>query len=133
MNRITLYSVISVIGAAVVIFVFLGNGSFNRVFINGDVTRQTTHTGDSATSAYTPNAAAITVKPIYIRAKTVASEAIDNRSTATIRIAFDVHNPNTNTMILDGIHYNLYINNVPIASGNIGTEAPEDIIRSQNG
>ena len=36
-------------------------------------------------------------------------------------------------MILDGIHYNLYVKNVHIASGDIGTEAPEDIIRSQNG
>src|SRR5262249_28299315 len=33
----------------------------------------------------------------------------------------------------DGIHYNLYAKNVLITSGDIGTEAPEDVIRSQNG
>jgi LEA14-like dessication related protein len=48
-------------------------------------------------------------------------------------VAFDVHNPNTNTMILDGIRYNVYVDNALITSGNIGTEAPEDVIRSQQG
>jgi LEA14-like dessication related protein len=50
---------------------------------------------------------------------------------ANIKVAFDIHNPNANTMILDGIRYNVYINNILMTSGNIGTEAPEDVIRSQ--
>lgn len=132
MNGITVYSVIGVIGAAIIIFVFLGNGSFNRVLINEDVTKQTTPT-TTFTSIYAPTAAAITVKPIDIKIKNVASKTFDNKSIATIQVAFDVHNPNANTMILDGIHYNLYVKNVLIASGDIGIEAPEDIIRSQNG
>ena len=37
------------------------------------------------------------------------------------------------SMILDGIRYNVYVNNVLMTSGNIGTEAPEDVIRSDNG
>ena len=135
MNIITVYSVIGVIGAAVITFVFLGNGSFNRVLINGDETKHTTpaaHTSTS-TSIYAPTAAATTVNPIDIKVKNVASKTLDNKSTATLQVAFDVYNPNANTMILDGIHYNLYVKNVHIASGDIGTEAPEDIIRSQNG
>ena len=60
-------------------------------------------------------------------------KTLDNKNTATLQVAFDVHNPNANTMILDGIHYNLYVKNVLITSGDIGTEAPEDVIRSQNG
>ena len=55
------------------------------------------------------------------------------RLLANIQVAFDVHNPNTNTMILDGVSYNVYVNNILMTSGNIGTEAPEDVIRSQNG
>lgn len=103
--------------------------------INGDVAKQTTHTAHTSTSTsiYVPTAVSMTVKPIDIKVKNVASKTLDNKSTATLQVAFDVHNPNANTMILDGIHYNLYDKNVHIASGDIGTEAPEDIIRSQNG
>jgi hypothetical protein len=36
-------------------------------------------------------------------------------------------------MILDGIRYNVYVDNALTTSGNIGTEAPEDVIRSQQG
>jgi len=134
MNGITVYSVIGVIGAAIITFIFLGNGSFNRVLINEEATKHNTPAATSVpTSIYAPTAVAVTVKPIDIKVKNVASKTFDNKSIATIQVAFDVHNPNANTMILDGIHYNLYVKNVPIASGDIGTEAPEDIIRSQNG
>lgn len=132
MNIITVYSVIGVIGAAVITFVFLGNGSFNRVLINEDATKQTTHAAHTSTSIYAPTAAAITVKPIDINIKNV-SKTFDKKNTTTIRVAFDVHNPNSNTMILDGVHYNLYVKNVLITSGDIGAEAPEDVIRSQSG
>ena len=135
MNRITLYSVTSVIGAEVIIFVFLGNGSFNRVLINGDTAKQTTHAAHTSTSTsnYASSAAAMTAKPIDIKAKNIASKTLDDGSAVNLQVAFDVHNPHANTMILDGVHYNLYVKNVHIASGDIGTEAPEDIIRSQNG
>lgn len=119
------------IGAAIITFVFLGNGSFNRVLINEDVVKQTI---PAATSAYTHTATAITLKPIDIKIRNVAPfKAFNNKSANTLQVAFDVHNPNTNTMILDGIHYNLYVKNVHITSGDIGAEAPEDVIRSQSG
>jgi len=134
MNVITVYSVIGVIGAAFIIFVFLGNGNINRVLLNQGATKETTHAAATSNSAfiYAPTAAAITVKPININIKNVSSKTFD-KNNATIKVAFDVHNPNANTMILDGIHYNLYVKNVLVASGDIGAEAPEDIIRSQSG
>jgi hypothetical protein len=128
MNRAIVYSTMGVALAAIMIFAFLGNGSFNRVIINGDKTKQTT------TATTTRAAAAFTVAPIDIKVKNViANKTADSKAAANIQVAFDVHNPNTNTMILDGIRYNAYVNNVLMTSGNIGTEAPEDIIRSQNG
>ena len=42
MNRAIVYSVISMAVAAIIIFALLGNGSFNRVIIKGDETKQTT-------------------------------------------------------------------------------------------
>ena len=71
--------------------------------------------------------------PIDIKVKNVVANKTVDKNTANIRVAFDIHNPNVNTMILDGIRYNLYVNNIPMTSSNIGTEAPEDVIRSQQG
>ena len=112
---------------------FLGNGSFNRVLINEDETKQTTHATLLLRLSMLLPLAAITVKPIDIKVKNVVQRLLIKRILLLYRVAFDVHNPNANTMILDGIHYNLYVKNVPITSGDIGTEAPEDVIRSQSG
>src|SRR2546428_3759820 len=118
MNKGIIYSIIGVAAAAIIIFTFLGNGSFSRVVLNRDETKHTT--------------AAAAVAPIDIKIKDVIANKTNDK-TANIRVAFDVHNPNTNTMILDGIRYNVYVNNILMTSGSIGTEAPEDVIRSQGG
>jgi len=126
MNRPIIYSAIGVAAAAIIIFAFfLGNGSFNRVVISGDKTKQTTIIAAAAS--------AVTVAPIDIKVKNVVANKTNDEKTANVQVAFDVHNPNANTMILDGIRYNVYVNNALMTSGNIGTEAPEDVIRSQNG
>jgi LEA14-like dessication related protein len=130
MKRTIIYSAtgVAIAISSIMIFAFLGNGSFNRVVINVDNIKQMT----VATPA--SNAAAFTVQPIDIKVKNIVAEkTADSKAAANIQVAFDVHNPNTNTMILDGIRYNVYVNNVLMTSGNIGTEAPEDVIRSQNG
>jgi LEA14-like dessication related protein len=125
MNSPIIYSAMGVAVAVLIIFAFLGNGSFNRVVISGDETKQTT-TIPAAASA-------ITVAPIDIKVKNVVASKTNDEKTANVQVAFDVHNPDKNTMILDGIHYNVYVNNTLMTSGNIGTEAPEDVIRSQQG
>jgi hypothetical protein len=126
MNRPIIYSSIGVVAAVIIIFAFfLANGSFNGVVTSEDKTKQTT--------AIIGSASAITVAPIDIKVKNVVTNKTNDEKTANVQIAFDVHNPNTNTMILDGIRYNVYVNNNLMTSGNIGTEAPEDVIRSQQG
>ena len=124
MNKLIVYIVIGagISIAAITIFAFLGNGSFSRVVFNEDKIKQTTTT-----------ASPVTVVPIDIKVKNVVANKTADKNTANIKVAFDIHNPNVNTMILDGIRYNLYVNNIPMTSGNIGTEAPEDVIRSQQG
>jgi LEA14-like dessication related protein len=98
---------------------------------------QQTTTTNTATTSGSTTALAATVAPIDIKVKDIvankSSTTDRNKNAANLRIAFDIHNPNANTMILDGIHYNVYVNNVLITSGNIGTEAPEDVLRSQQG
>ncbi|HET7284595.1 MAG TPA: hypothetical protein VFI70_07905 [Nitrososphaeraceae archaeon] len=126
MNRPLIYCSLGITAAAIVIFAFLGNGSFSRIVISQDKTKDNGIT----TAAAAP---AVNVAPIDIKIKNVLVNKTNDEKSATVQMAFDVHNPNSNTMILDGIRYNVYVDNAIITSGNIGTEAPEDIIRSQQG
>jgi LEA14-like dessication related protein len=129
MNKRIIYPAIGggvgIVVAAIIVFAILGNGSFSRVVTSGDNLARTPPTAASSVVA---------VKPIDIKLKNVViNKTSSSAKAANIQVAFDIHNPNTNTMILDGIHYNVYANNTLLASGNIGTEAPEDVVRSQQG
>ena len=127
MNKLLIYCSVGVTVAAILIFVFLGDGSFSRVVMNQDKTKDRSITTAAAA------APATNVAPIDIKIKNVVVNKTNEEKSANIQVAFNVHNPNTNTMILDGIRYNVYVDNALITSGNIGTEAPEDVIRSQQG
>ena len=122
MNKPLIWSSIGVTAAAIIIFAFLGNGSFYRVVTSEDKTKMN---GIASTAAAAP---ATNVAPLDLKIKNVIVNKTNDEKSANLQVAFDVHNPNTNTMILDGIRYNALI-----TSGNIGTEAPEDVIRSQQG
>jgi hypothetical protein len=128
MNKPLIWSSIGVAVAAIVIFAFLGNGSFYRVVTSEDKTKVNSIASTAAAAAPATNMALLDIK-----IKNVAVNKTNDNKSATVQVAFDVHNPNTTTMILDGIRYNVYVDNALITSGNIGTEAPEDVIRSQQG
>ena len=128
MNKPVIYSGVGVSVAAIIIFAFLGNGSFSRVVISQD--EKTKENSITAAAAASP---AVNVASIDFKIKNVIVNKTNNEKAANVQVAFDVHNPNTNTMILDGIRYNVYANNIHMTSGNIGTEAPEDVMRSENG
>lgn len=66
----------------------------------------------------------------FINIKDIIVKGITNK-TANIKTTFNIHNPTTNTLLLDGIHYNIYVNKNRLTSGDIGTEAAVDIVRSQ--
>lgn len=127
MSRPIIYSSVGVAVVAIIIFTFLGNGSSNRVVTSQDKTKEN---GITSTAAAAP---AMNVAPIDIKIKNLVVNKTNDKKTASIKTAFEVHNPNTNTMILDGIRYNVYVDNVLMTSGTIGTEAPEDVMRSQQG
>ncbi|TLX90302.1 MAG: hypothetical protein E6K94_07715 [Thaumarchaeota archaeon] len=50
---------------------------------------------------------------------------------ASVKIIFGVHNPQIYTVLLDGIDYNIYANNLTVSSGEIGSEALLDIMREE--
>jgi hypothetical protein len=52
-------------------------------------------------------------------------------NTTTVKIILGVHNPQTYTILLDGIDYSIHANNLTISSGEIGSEALLDVMREE--
>jgi hypothetical protein len=57
--------------------------------------------------------------PITLSIKDVVPTQFNNR-TGSIEVAFDAHNPNQGTVILEAIQYNILVDGKRIASGGIG-------------
>ena len=57
--------------------------------------------------------------PITLSIKDVVPTQINNR-TASIEVAFNAHNPNQGTAILEAVQYNILVDGKRIASGSIG-------------
>ncbi len=55
-----------------------------------------------------------------------------NNNTLTFFIAFDIRNHNQNTILLEGLNYNMYYNNYPIITGSIGSQLVSDIFQSKS-
>jgi hypothetical protein len=68
--------------------------------------------------------------PITISIKNITVEPIDS-SNLNLQIAFDAHNPNRGTIILESIQYKVLVNNSEFASGEIG-ERLEGFLESQD-
>ena len=119
MNKTLIYSVIVIAAAAAafLVFSFVAKGIFNQAPIGANSSNKGVSTQVS--------------KPIEIKVKSIAVNT-SSKKTAAYKIAFDIHNPNQNTILLDGMHYNISSNNLPVASGDIGTETQLDVIRGQS-
>ncbi len=50
---------------------------------------------------------------------------------ATVKIIFAAHNPQAYTVLLNGIHYNIFFNNQTVSSGDIGGESLIDIMNEE--
>jgi hypothetical protein len=72
-------------------------------------------------------------EPLSIKVQniTAVSDSINN-NTLTISIAFDIKNHNQNTMLLEGLNYNLYYNNHLTVTGSIGSQLVSDIFQSKS-
>jgi LEA14-like dessication related protein len=55
-----------------------------------------------------------------------------NDKAASLQVAFNVFNPNRNTAILETVHYTVYIQDLKMTSGDIGS-TPEGFLASQEG
>jgi hypothetical protein len=70
-------------------------------------------------------------KNLEISLKNVSITNIDDNN-VKVNTIFDVYNPNLGTLILENIHYNVNLENIRIASGDIG-QRPEGFIDSSAG
>ena len=50
---------------------------------------------------------------------------------STVKIIFGAHNPQTYTVLLDGIHYKIFVGNQTVTSGDIGGESLIDVMREE--
>jgi len=71
-------------------------------------------------------------KPLYIKIKNITADYPTHDNISTISIAFDIRNPNQNTILLEGLNYNLYSGNIRIITGSIGSQLISDIFQSQS-
>lgn len=58
-------------------------------------------------------------------------QRVDDRN-ANVQVVFTAHNPNRSTMILETIHYTLFVGDFVMTSGDIGV-SPEGFVGSQAG
>jgi hypothetical protein len=77
-------------------------------------------------------AAAQPTGPLSINIQNITAGNPTSNNISTISIAFDVRNHNQNTILLEGLNYNLYYGNHRIVSGSIGSQLISDIFQSQS-
>ena len=80
---------------------------------------------------YAQKSAFFTFSIFHISLKNVSITNIDNNN-IKINTIFDVYNPNEGTLILEDINYNVNLDKIRIASGDIG-QRPEGFVDSQAG
>lgn len=107
-NKKIIYSAIGIIAVAVIIMIVSqgSNFKFNQ---------------EAVTEA----------KNLEISLKNVSITNIDDNN-IKVNTIFDVYNPNQGTLILENIHYNVNLENIRIASGDIG-QKPEGFVDSSAG
>lgn len=107
-NKKIIYSAIGIIAVAVIIMIVSQGSNFKF------------------------NQAAVTeAKNLEISLKNVSITNIDDNN-IKVNTIFDVYNPNQGTLILENIHYNVNLENIRIASGDIG-QIPEGFVDSSAG
>ena len=101
-----------------------------RIFVMSCLISNAASTGINVKNIITHDAYALDSQAVELNIKNIiVNKTSDN--TATVKVLLAAHNPNTNTVLLDGIHYNVYVNNSAVSSGDIGMQGVIDVMRSE--
>jgi hypothetical protein len=76
------------------------------------------------------SASVLGTKEIDFTVKDILVNKTD-QNTTTVKIIFGAHNPQTYTVLLDGIHYKIFVGNQTVTSGDIGGESLIDVMREE--
>jgi hypothetical protein len=71
------------------------------------------------------------IEPVKLSVKNIIPKPINNNS-SNMQILFEAYNPTRSTVLLEAIHYNIFLNDTRLVSGDIGTK-PEGFVASQEG
>ena len=103
---------------AIVIFLVISSGIFGNGNFHGQV-------------GFNQNALKDT-QAIKLSIKNISGKAIVGNKTANIQVVFNAYNPNSGTVILGAISYNVFVNNIRLISNDIGAKL-EGFVASQEG
>jgi hypothetical protein len=114
-----------------------------HIIVNGETKTKITHASENQlrSQSHNHNSQLMQVavaqqqqptKPLYIKIKNITADYPTDDNISTISIAFDIRNPNQNTILLEGLNYNLYSGNIRIITGSIGSQLISDIFQSQS-
>jgi hypothetical protein len=135
------------LSAVVVVFGFLAvvaiADNHQHVIVNSETKTKIKHPSQNEpiSRSYNHNSQLIQVavaqqqqptKPLDIKIKNITANNPTDDNISTISIAFDIKNPNQNTILLEGLNYNLYSGNSRIITGSIGSQLISDIFQSQS-
>jgi hypothetical protein len=98
--------------AAIAIFFIMGIGNF-RPFGNSEA----------------PSTSQTQIADLQLGLRDIVVEKTDEEN-ATVQVAFDIHNPNKSTAILETIHYTLDVGQYQMTTGDIGV-TPEGFVSGQ--
>jgi LEA14-like dessication related protein len=119
MNIKAMYAAGGAIAAvAIVIFLVISSGIFGNGNFHGQV-------------GFNQNALKDT-QAIKLSIKNISGKAIVGNKTANIQVVFNAYNPNSGTVILEAISYNVFVNNIRLISNDIGAKL-EGFVASQEG
>ncbi|MGH9911738.1 MAG: hypothetical protein ACRD4W_04775 [Nitrososphaeraceae archaeon] len=118
------------ISSAVAIAVVAGITYWGFAYYNEGVNRQEPGQAVQSPASMEIQSMGRNDNPIIISIKNITVEPTDS-SHSNLQIAFDAHNPNRGTIILESIQYKVLVNNSEVASGEIG-ERLEGFLESQD-
>jgi hypothetical protein len=140
-THITLFAVVVMFGGFLAVVAIADNPQY--VIVNSETKTKIKHPSenDPRSQSHNHNSQLIQVamaqqqqptKPLYIKIKNITADNPTDDNISTISIAFDIRNPNQNTILLEGLNYNMYSGNIRIITGSIGSQLISDIFQSQS-
>lgn len=118
---------------------FVNISHFYNFFKSNDVGKKTKTIGkegselqiQTVANSFPIASAEISTKPLDIKIKNITADNATGNNKSNLHIAFNITNPNQNSMLLEGLNYDLYSKNHHIISGSIGNPVINDVFQSQ--